>query len=186
MWTDDPEDDDFEFEEEAERGPSKSRLKRDSAALQDLGEELMALSEQQLVQLDLPEQLAEAVRIGRSITAHGALKRQRKYIGKILRGLDPEPIRAGLALLRNEHVDAVRLQHRCERWRDRLLEEGDPAVNELVAGFPGADRQKLRQLVRDGRRERDAGRPPRAARELFKTLRDLLSSGETGADEPPE
>jgi ribosome-associated protein len=185
MWNDDADDGDFD-EWENRRGPSKSSRKRESGALQDLGEELMALAPGQLAQLDLPEPLAEAIRIGRSITAHGALKRQRKFIGKLLRGLDPDPIRTGLALLRHEHVDAVRLQHRCEALRDRLLAEGDPAVNELVGDHPEADRQKLRQLVRDGRRERDEGRPPRAARELFRALRDLLVAPPVGENEGGE
>ena len=115
---------DLEIEEEEYfnvRGPSKSSRKRESNALQDLGEDLMALSREQLTKLDLPEELFEAVRIGQSITAHGGLQRQRKFIGKLLRNLDVEPIRAGLVALKGESVELVRLQHQCERWRDRML-----------------------------------------------------------------
>jgi ribosome-associated protein len=175
MWMDDPDD---EFFEEEDLGPSKSQLKRDSHALQDLGDELMKLTPEQLARLDLPEELAEAVRIGRGITAHGGLRRQRKFIGKLLRQMDAEPIRAGLAALRNESADAVRLQHLCERWRDRMLAEGDAAVNEFVGDHPEADRQKLRQLVREGKREKEAGKPPRAARLLFRYLREVLGAGQ--------
>lgn len=180
MWMDDP---DEEFYEEEDSGPSKSQLKRDSAALQDLGEELLKLTSEQLLRLDLPEELAEAVRIGRNITAHGGLRRQRKFIGKLLRQMDAEPIRAGLAALKNEGADAIRLQHLCERWRDRMLAEGDPAVNEFVGGHPEADRQKLRQLVRDGRRERDEAKPPRSARLLFRYLRESLGAGPEQAED---
>jgi len=105
---------DFEYEEEElfnVRGPSKSSRKRESNALQDLGEELMRLSRQQLEDLDLPENLLEAVRVGQSITAHGGLLRQRKYIGKILRSLDSGPIREGLSALRGETAALIRLQH---------------------------------------------------------------------------
>ena len=168
---------DFEIEEEEYfnvRGPSKSSRKRESNALQDLGEDLMALSREQLIKLDLPEELFEAVRIGQSITAHGGLQRQRKFIGKLLRNLDVEPIRAGLVALKGESVELVRLQHQCERWRDRMLSEGDSVVNEFVGQHPQAERQKLRQWVRDAKREHEAGRAPRAARLLFRYLRDLL------------
>jgi ribosome-associated protein len=168
---------DLEIEEEEYfnvRGPSKSSRKRESNALQDLGEDLMALSREQLTKLDLPEELFEAVRIGQSITAHGGLQRQRKFIGKLLRNLDVEPIRAGLVALKGESVELVRLQHQCERWRDRMLSEGDGVVNEFVGQHPQAERQKLRQWMRDAKKEQEAGRPPRAARLLFRYLRDLL------------
>lgn len=165
---------DNDVPEEEDRGPSKSQLKRESSALQDLGEELLALSPQQLERLDLPPELLDAVRLGQSISAHGGLRRQRKFIGKLLRHLDAESIRAGLERLREGHADTVRLLHRVEAWRDRILEEGDPAVNAFLAEHPEADRQKLRQLARDGRREREAGQAPRAARLLFRYLRDTL------------
>lgn len=180
MWTDDPDRDDYaEF-----RGPSKSQLKRDSQALQDLGEALLGLTAEQLGKLDLPAELLEAVRLGQTITAHGGLRRQRKFIGKLLRQIDAEPIRAGLAALQHQDASAVRLQHLCEAWRDRMLAEGDSAVDRFIAERPEADRQKLRQLLRDGRRERDAGQPPRAARLLFRYLREIL--GATVADEEDE
>ncbi|MGX2038850.1 ribosome biogenesis factor YjgA [Methylocaldum sp. MU1018] len=170
-WMDDS---DISPDEHPER-ISKSRLKRESAALQDLGEELIALSREQLDRLALPAELMEAVRLGQSITERGALRRQRKYIGKVLRHIDAEPVRAGLAALRNESAEAVHRQHLVERWRDRMLAEGDVAVNEFLAANPGADRQKLRQLTRDARRERDAAAAPRSARLLFRYLREILA-----------
>jgi ribosome-associated protein len=156
------------------RGPSKSSRKRESNALQDLGEDLMALSRDQLTKLDLPEELFEAVRIGQAITAHGGLQRQRKFIGKLLRNIDVEPINTGLVALKGESAELVRLQHQCERWRDRMLLEGDGVVNEFIGQHPQAERQKLRQWVRDAKKEHEAARPPRAARLLFRYLRDLL------------
>lgn len=170
---------DFEYEEEElfnVRGPSKSSRKRESNALQDLGEELMGLSRQQLEDLDLPENLFEAVRVGQSITAHGGLLRQRKYIGKILRSLDSGPIREGLLALRGETAALVRVQHQSEMWRDRIIAEGDPAVNAFVGLYPEADRQKLRQLSRDIKKEREKSAPPRSARLLFKELRGILEA----------
>ena len=180
---------DLELEEEEYfnvRGPSKSSRKRESNALQDLGEELMALSREQLIKLELPEELFEAIRIGQSITAHGGLQRQRKFIGKLLRNLDAEPIRAGLVALKGESADLVRLQHQCERWRDRMLVEGDGVVNEFIGQHPQAERQKLRQWFRDAKGEHEAGRPPRAARLLFRYLRDLLLAEAAQTDELAE
>ena len=156
------------------RGPSKSSRKRESTALQDLGEELMALSPQQLEQLDLPDALKEAVLIGQGIRAHGGLARQRKYIGKILRGLDASPIRAGLMALRGESAAKIRQQHQAESWRDRMLADGDPAVNDFVARFPTADRQRLRRLVKDSVIERERALAPKSARLLFRTIRECL------------
>lgn len=170
----------FELEDEAfnVRGPSKSRRKRESSALQDLGEELTALPAEQLKRLELPQDLFEAVRLAQSITAHGGLQRQRKFIGKLLRGLDPEPIRARLAGLRGASAEKVRLLHHCEEWRDRMLEEGDAPINEFVGEHPEAERGKLRQLVRDARREHEAERPPRSARLLFRYLREIVLAGD--------
>jgi len=167
----------FEYEEEElfnVRGPSKSSRKRESNALQDLGEELMRLSQQQLEDLGLPENLLEAVRVGQSINAHGGLLRQRKYIGKILRSLDAGPIREGLSALRGETAALIRLQHQSEMWRDRIIAEGDAGVNAFVGVHPSADRQKLRQLARETKKEREKSAPPRSARLLFKELRGVL------------
>lgn len=164
------------------RPPSKSRLKRESAALRDLADALLELSEDRLVRLDLPAELREAVQLGQSITAHGGLKRQRKFIGKLLRGMDTEPIRAGLAAVNNEGAEATRRLHVIERWRDRMLAEGDSAVNDFVSNHPDADRQKLRQLVREARRERDEGKPPRSARLLFRHVRGILAVDEGKTD----
>lgn len=183
MRMDEPEDD--YFEEENRRGPSKSSLKRESHAMQDLGGELLELSNENLQKLDLPPELYEAIRVGKTITAHGGLRRQKKFIGKLLRNLDPESIRAGIASIKHEGADAVRTQHLCEDWRKRMLAEGDSVVNEFIESHPGADRQKLRQLVRDGQREREGGESPRSARALFRYIREILMDGheDRGAEE---
>lgn len=175
------------YEEFNLRGPSKSSRKRESNALQDLGEELMALSPQQLEQLDLPELLKEAVKVGQGIKAHGGLARQRKYIGKILRGLDSSPIRIGLTALKGESAAQVRLQHQSESWRDRMIAEGDDAVNEFVGLFPEVDRQRLRQLVKDSRTDRARDLPPKSARLLYKSVRECLESdAQLGEKEHPD
>jgi len=164
---------------EAPDSPSKSERKRQSTALLALGEELLSLPEEQLARLDLPDTLREALQLGRSITAHGGLKRQKKYIGKLLRHLDTEPLLASLEQRRTQAVRATGQLHHLERWRDRLLGEDVRAIDAYMAENPGADRQKLRQLVRDARAERENNAPPRAARLLFRYLKALQN------DPPP-
>lgn len=155
---------------------SKSQRKRDAKALQELGEALVRLNAEQLQRLELPTELHEAVILAQGIRQHGGRKRQLQFIGKLLRSLDAEPIRAALATLQGQSRAAAARHHRIERWRDRLLEEGDGAVTELMQTLPGADPQHLRQLLRNARREAAAGQPPRAARTLFRYLRDLDDS----------
>jgi ribosome-associated protein len=166
-----------EFDEDGYEGrPSKSQLKRDSEAMQDLGIELTELSRAQLREFALPEELLQAVLAAQTITSHSALKRQRKFIGKLLRDIDPEPIQQQLARLKNTSAEAIHELHLIERWRDRLLTGGDQDINAFLESYPGADRQKLRQLVRDAHRERQAAAPPRSARLLFKALRESIAA----------
>jgi len=160
-----------EFEDE---GPSKSELKRQSRDLQDLGDELVALPATELDALELPDDLRDAVIEGRRITAHGARVRQRLYIGKLLRHIDVEPIRAALGRRAETDRQRVQREHVIEQWRERLLADESAAWTELGGRLPAGDLQQLRSLTRQARAERDATRPPSAARQLFRRLRDLL------------
>lgn len=118
--------------------PSKSARKRLQLELQRLGEQLIDLSEAQLATFALEERIVDAIRDARSIRSHGALRRQKQLIGKLMRELDPEPIRAGLSALRADDLAAKRLFHRAEKWRDRLLREGASALAafEQATGTP--------------------------------------------------
>ena len=167
-------DEDFEDE-----GPSKSELKRQSRELQDLGDELVALPAVELDALGLPEELHDAVATARRITAHGARVRQRLYIGKLLRRLDVEPIRAALAGRADLDRQRVRREHAIEQWRERLLADEPAAWTDLGGLVEARDLQQLRSLARQARAERDAARPPAAARQLFRRLRDLLAGPES-------
>jgi len=161
--------------------PSKSSLKRESEALRDLGEALIALPRERLNEVPLPTELLEAVHVAQSISQHhGAYKRQRKYIGKLLREIDVAPIRDRLAGFDQQSAEAIHRQHAIERWRDRLLAGDDQDINALMSEYPNADRQKLRQLVRDARKEYENSAPPRSARLLFRYLRELMADAETG------
>lgn len=162
-----------DHDDDIPEGPSKSQLKRESLALQDLGAELVKLPESQLAALGLPEQLRDAIELARRITSHGAQKRQRQYIGRLMHDVEAEPIRAHLEQLRGaDRVSKARFQE-TERWRDRLIAEGDTALAEFLERRPEADRQHLRRLVREAAQEAAAGRPPRHARELFRYIQGL-------------
>lgn len=157
-------------------GPSRSQRKRDAAAVQALGVELIAMTPAELDELPLSETLRDAIDLAKRITAHGALVRQQQYIGKLMRKLDPEPIRAALAARELAQKTAAREFHRLEAWRDRLIAEGEPAIASLLASAPALDGAQLRRLVSEAQAEHAAGRPPAASRALFRLLRDSLAA----------
>lgn len=161
------------------REVSKTRKKREAAEITRLGEMLSTLAESELDQLALASDVRQAIDQLKSTRAFGARKRQKQYLGKLLRNTDVEPIRQWLAQHQQHKQLAVRLDHDTERWRDRLIEDGDPALSEFLDQHADVDRQHLRQLMRNARAEREKGKPPRYARELFRALRAVLDSQPT-------
>jgi ribosome-associated protein len=162
-------------ESAATERPSKSQRKRDMTALQDLGAELVALAPEPLRRLELPDELRQAIEAARRITAHEGRRRQLQYVGKLMRRVDPEPIRAALEMLSGKSRAATELLHRCERWRDRLLDD-DAALTEWLAAHQDGDVQRLRALIRAARRERATAAAPKSARELYRLLKAVLES----------
>ena len=161
--------------------PSKSSLKRDMHALQDLGAQLVALSPEQLARVSLPERLAEAVADARRFTQRGAHKRQLQFIGKLMRGVDPEPIRAALAVFSGDSKEEIARLHRLEQMRERFLAD-EQVIGEIAQQWPHADLKALRDLRRSALREREQEKPPRAFRELFRQLRALDEPSAPNAD----
>lgn len=162
-----------DFDIDIDNRPSRSQLKRDAEALQDLGLALVELPQAKLDRIELPEQLREAIDLARRITAHGGKRRQMQFIGKLMRKLDAEPIRAQLEAMQQADRRAAQRFHLLEALRDKLIAEGDDALGELLERYPTADRQHLRQLVRQAQQERDKNKPPASARSLFRYLREL-------------
>ena len=156
--------------------PSRSQRKREAQAVFELGEALVALDEGALAQVPMPDELRELVRDSRRITAHIARKRQLLFLAKQLRRHDealPAMTEALEAHGAHQRGETARL-HRIEQWRDRLIHEGDAALEALLAEAPAADRQHLRALARRAEQELREHRPPTAARALFRALRELL------------
>lgn len=160
--------------ETEEQRLSKSARKREAASLQELGVKLSALPDQEIKSLDLPDNLFIALRALRRLPSHGAQVRQRQYIGKLMREIDPQPVLAKLAERKQRHDVEIRKFQQIERWRDRLLSEGGGAIEALHAEHPGADRAALARLVEKAERERSEQRSPVGARELFAYLKQLL------------
>jgi len=159
--------------------PSKTELKRASTELQALGEALLTLSPQRLANLQLPEKLLDAVQEGKRISAFEGRRRHMQFIGKLMRGVDPEPIQAAVeAQHMGSAQDTVRL-HQAERWRDELLAD-DAALARWMAEYAQTDTQALRALIRQARKDAlplrpgAAPRQGRAYRELFALIREHL------------
>lgn len=163
-----PDDEEDEF-----RGPSKSHLKRVQLELQALGKEMTKLGDEQLKKVELPEDVFDEIVEYRRMKSFGAQRRQLQLIGKRMRDLDPAAVREAIDRATGESKAAVALHHRCERLRDLML-EGDDAVKRFIDEHPEVDIRRLRELVRGARKEREAQKPPKNARELYRFLHELL------------
>jgi len=156
---------------------SRSQQRREALHILALAEKLVTLPSAQWARLPLPEELLAQLKACQRITAHGARKRQLAFIAKQMRRLEAEILNLIDQTLNNE-AEIARQQtaalHHVEQWRQRLLDEGDKALTELLNAYPHANRQHLRNLVRKAQRETDKNQPPRAFRELFQVLRALL------------
>ncbi len=155
-----------------ERPPSKSQLKREAHALQQLGAALVEAPERDWLALQLPASLIEALRQAAKITSHSARKRQLQLIGKLMRAIDPQPIQQYFDNLNQVSRQQVRAQHEAEHWRERMISEGDSAIEAWLSEHPAGDRQHLRQLVRQASKEQATDKPPRSSRSLFRYLRE--------------
>jgi ribosome-associated protein len=152
---------------------SKTRRKREAHALQGLGEELVALSSDQLEQLALPERLLDAILHAKQINKFGALRRQLQYIGRLMREVDASAISAQLEAWKGQSRQSVAYLHLVERWRVKLL-DSDGALSEFAATYPNCDLQRLRMLVRNARKEQLQQTAPRGFRELFQALKAII------------
>lgn len=164
--------------------PSRSEQRRAALDVLELGEQLVALTATQLGKLPIPEELLPHIRETQRITSFGARKRQLAFLAKQMRKLDDEELDA-IRDAMSKDGEAARREtaalHRVEALREALLgDDGDAALTGLLAAHPQADRQQLRQLLRNVREERAKNKPPRAYRELFRELKALLAEAGDG------
>ncbi|MEI6002957.1 ribosome-associated protein [Paraburkholderia bengalensis] len=160
--------------------PSKSQLKREMHALQELGVEIVALPKDALKRMPLPEALDEAVREARRITDHEGKRRQMQYVGKVMRGLletEVAALREALDKYKGVNKAETARMHWIERTREQLLAD-DAALTEFIRRHPAADPQEGRTLIRNARKEAQQSKPPRYFRELFQWIK--TAAGATG------
>ena len=148
---------------------SRTKKKQAVEELQRLGAALIALPARELDALDLPAALLAAVREAQRITSHEAKRRQVQFIGKVMRKLDPAPVRAAVAAIARQSGATRARQKRLEQWRERLIAD-DAALTEFAGAHAGTDLQEMRTLIRNARKEIAESKPPRAQRELFRVL----------------
>jgi ribosome-associated protein len=152
---------------------SKSQLKREALSKKSLASELIALGNKQFANSPLDEDLRDEIRDARKITAHVARKRQLMFVAKRLRNIDTTEIERYLESLKDNASQFTQKHHNVEAWRDYLLANGDQGLAELLRLRPDADRQLLRQLLRNAQHEMAKSKPPASARSLLRMLRDL-------------
>jgi ribosome-associated protein len=158
----------FEFD-----GPSKSQLKRESNALQEIGEELVNMPEGKLKKFDLPENLKDAVYEARRLRSREAKRRHLQFIGKLMRICDVESIKISLDKINHQSLTYRQHFETLELWRDDIINQGGTAIDKFLTEYPSADRQKLRNLQRQANREAELKKTPNAKRKLFEYLKIL-------------
>jgi ribosome-associated protein len=156
---------------------SKTKLKAEADAQQELGVKLVALPSSKLALLDLPERLLDAINESKRITANGATRRQKQYIGSLMREIDIGPIVEQMEKWEGKNTAENAYFHNLERWRARLIEE-EGAFSEFINQHPNIDSQQVRTLIRNARREASLAKPPKSSRELFKLLREITSGSQ--------
>lgn len=173
-----------EFEQQYER-PSKSQLKREMTALQELGEELVAQPKDRVKRVPMPEDVRDAILDCQKIKDHEGRRRQMQFVGKKMRTLEAEEVAAIRAMLdswKGASKAETAAMHALERRREKLLAD-DAALTELKQQFPEADVQQLRTLIRNARKEQAEQKPPKAYRELFQILKQLQQSATVGTEQ---
>lgn len=166
--------------------PSRSEKRREALGVLELAEQLAGLTEAQIARVPVPESLMPHIVDTRRITSNIARKRQLAFLAKQMRKLDDDELQAMRDALDEKSESSraeVAAMHRVEAWRTKLIDGGDDALAEFLDVHPDADRQRLRQLVRNVHEERKRNKPPRAFRELFRELRGVMLGGAEPADD---
>jgi ribosome-associated protein len=161
---------------------SKTKLKAEADVAQNIGKQLIALSKDKLLKLNLPETLFDAVLEAKRLTANGAVRRQLQYLGRLMRDVDSAPIVEQLQAWEGKNVQENARFHGMERWRTRLIAEPN-VLPEFLALYPQADIQQLRTLIRNAQKEEAANKPPKSSRELFKLIREVIEGNDEGSTE---
>ena len=164
--------------------PSKSARKREFLALQELGEQLIALSDEQLGSIALDDRLREAVVAARAIKLHGALRRQKQYIGKLMRQVDPAPILEALEKIGGGQRQEKAVFRQAETWRDRIVNGDNADVEAFFEQIGVRDDALEREMRALGAAVSDKARKE-SRRRLFREIHRLLAAKAQGETSPP-
>ena len=156
---------------------SKTQKKKDAESLQVLGEKLVKLSVEQINDIDLPAEVLKAVEFAKSVSSHGARRRQMQFIGALMREIDPEPVMEAINNIEQGNYKKAAEFKKIEKWRDELIAGNNKLMEEILNKYPDVDRQQLTQLVRNALKEKEHGKPPGASRGLFRYLKEIRSTG---------
>jgi len=163
-------------DQEAFDGPSKTSIKKEMLALQSLGEAIVKLTKGEFEAIPIADEtLADAIAVARKIKHREGLRRQMQYIGKLMRKIDISEIEKAYRQLQAGRRNKAQEFQRLEQWRDQLITEGPGAAEKVLAIYPKADRQHLRQLLSNAKREQAADKAPTYARKLFRHLQALAA-----------
>lgn len=153
---------------------SRTQKKKEAHMLQKLGEQLLSLTIEQLNSIDMPDELRDAVLEAREMTSHGARRRQIKYVGALVREIDPQPIMDALANIQYGDFQKAAVFKQVEKWRNDLQEGNLDLLEEILRKCSAAERQRLTQLTRNAQAEFKNQTGVKASRALFRYLRQVM------------
>ncbi len=154
---------------------SKTQKKQEALSLQELGERLVKMPPEQIEDIDLPEEIYDAIQFAKTIKSHGARRRQMQYIGTLMRRIDAGPLQEALDNIEQGYYKRNLSFKEIENWRDELLAGNDMLIEKILVKCPDADRGKIVQLVQTALKEKEHNNSPKASRALFRYLRDIRS-----------
>jgi ribosome-associated protein len=165
--------------------PSKTQLKAEADEKQALGEALLTLRTDLMARLSLPDKLLDALKEARRITNFEGRRRQMQFIGKLMRPLDTEPIRAAIDEQANGSADLTLALHLAEQWRDKLI-ASDDALSQWLTDYPATDSQQLRALIRQARKDIAKPETPGEAPRHGKSYREIFQLVKLAMAEEPK
>lgn len=174
-----PEEDDIEY-------VSKSRLKREMLALQELAVTITQLNPDQQAQLPLSPELVRAIEETKNIKKREALRRHYQFLGRLMRSADHQAIQSAFDKIKAKQDRLIRLLHVMEQWRDDLIAGDQQVMEQFFDQFPHSDRQQVRNLVRASKQEKRQNQSSTSARKLFRYIRDILAQEQPDDEAPTE
>jgi ribosome-associated protein len=154
---------------------SKTQKKKEAHSLQKLGEKLLQLSKEQIREIDIPDEVLDALNHARTIKSREGFRRQVQFIGSLMRKIDSDSIQEAVEQIEQGNYKKALEFKETEQLRDELISGNNELIEEILENHSKADRQQLSQLVRNAVKEAENNKPPKSSRALFRYLRDIRS-----------